>query len=145
MRRVSSATTETALESLQVELVDRFGVLPEPARRLFAVTRLKLLAQRLGVRRLDLGMETGRLEFADRSSVDPIAVIQLMQRQPQIYRMDGPSTLRIRKTLPAFDERLAFAETLCTTLMTKESTRPEPSAVPAPPVQPAGRRKKASR
>ncbi len=122
-KRVSSASTEDALDALQIELVDRFGLMPEPTKRLFAVTRLKLVAQRLGVRRLDLGPQTGRLEFSDRAQVDPIAVIQLIQRQPQIYRMDGPSMLRIRKTLPEFQERVDFAQTLCRTLLTKESTQ----------------------
>ncbi len=138
-KRVSSASTEEAVDALQIELVDRFGLLPEPAKRLFAVTRLKLLAQQLGVRRLDLGPQTGRLEFSDRAQVDPIAVIQLIQRQPHIYRMDGPSMLRIRKNLPEFQERMDFAQTLCRTLLTSEATQaPATPTIPATPSNKSG-------
>lgn len=118
-KRISGASTPEALDTLQVELVDRFGLLPPQTQRLFAVTRLKLLAQQLGVRRLDLGPDTGRIEFADRTTVDPFAVVQLMQREPSVYRLDGPNTIRIRKSLPEFEARVRFAESLCSTLLTK--------------------------
>jgi transcription-repair coupling factor (superfamily II helicase) len=116
-KRISGASTNDALDALQVELVNRFGALPTQTRRLFAVTRLKLMAQQLGVRRFDLGPETGRIEFADRTGVDPFAVIQLIQREPSVYRLDGPNMIRIRRHLPEFEARFQFAEKLCTGLL----------------------------
>ena len=59
-KRIASARDEDALRELQVEMVDRFGVLPDPARQLFAVTELKLEATRLGLRKLELGDKGGR-------------------------------------------------------------------------------------
>ncbi|MCP5183830.1 MAG: transcription-repair coupling factor [Pseudomonadales bacterium] len=111
-KRISSASSTEALENLQVELVDRFGKLPDAASRLFGVTRLKLKAQALGIRRLDIGPEAGRVEFGERTSVDPFAVIQLIQRQGTTYRLDGPHTLRTRRPLPEFADREAFADEL---------------------------------
>src|SRR3546814_19499281 len=65
-KRIASARDSEALRELQVEMIDRFGLLPEPAKNLFAVAELKLTATGLGIRKLDLGERGGRIEF-DRS------------------------------------------------------------------------------
>ena len=111
-KRISSARDEGELRELQVEMIDRFGLLPQPARQLFATAELKLQATRLGIRKLDLGESGGRLQFVDKPQVDPMAVIRLIQGQPRHYRMDGPDKLRITLELPDFDTRLKAARGL---------------------------------
>ena len=48
-RRLAAATDFDAVDSVIAELVDRYGPLPEPAERLVAVARLRLLARAHGV------------------------------------------------------------------------------------------------
>ncbi|MCF5946593.1 transcription-repair coupling factor, partial [Xanthomonas perforans] len=62
-KRISSARDPDALRELQVEMIDRFGLLPDPVKHLFAIAELKLQANALGVRKLDLGENGGRLVF----------------------------------------------------------------------------------
>ncbi|MDP1697613.1 MAG: transcription-repair coupling factor [Xanthomonadaceae bacterium] len=105
-KRIASARDSEALRELQVEMIDRFGLLPEPAKNLFAVAELKLGATELGIRKLDLGERGGRIEFDSQPNVDPMSVIRLIQSQPRHYRMDGPEKLRITLELPGASERL---------------------------------------
>jgi transcription-repair coupling factor (superfamily II helicase) len=111
-KRIASAKDEDALRELQVEMVDRFGVLPDPARQLFAVAELKLEATRLGLRKLELGPTGGRVLFLSQPNVDPMSVIRLIQSQPKVYAMDGPEKLRIRQDLPDASSRLRTARGL---------------------------------
>ena len=111
-KRISSARDEGELRELQVEMIDRFGLLPQPARQLFSIAELKLQATELGIRKLDLGEAGGRLQFVEQPRVDPMAVIRLIQGQPKHYRMDGPDKLRITLELPDFDTRLKAARGL---------------------------------
>ena len=111
-KRIASARDEDALRELQVEMVDRFGVLPEPAKQLFAVAELKLEATRLGIRKLELGEAGGRVHFLPKPNVDPMSVIRLIQSQPKTYSMDGPDKLRIRLPLPDAPSRLRTARGL---------------------------------
>ncbi len=111
-KRIASARDEAELRELQVEMIDRFGLLPEPARNLFATAELKLRADRLGIRLLDLGDSGGRLRFDAKPAIDPRALIRLIQGQPQHYRMDGPDTLRIRLDLTDGKARLDAARGL---------------------------------
>ena len=115
-KRISSARDPDRLRELQIEMVDRFGLLPDPAKLLFAVAELKLSATALGIRKFDLGPAGGRIQFVEKPSVDPMSVIRLIQGQPKHYRMDGPDKLRITLDLPDPAERIRAARGLLTTL-----------------------------
>jgi transcription-repair coupling factor (superfamily II helicase) len=101
-KRIASAAGRAALDDLQVELIDRFGLLPQPTKTLFSVTWLKLLAQTVGVSRLQAGPKGGSVEFSHSANVDPALLIDLISREPSRYRLDGPYKLRF--TWPQDDE-----------------------------------------
>lgn len=121
-KRISSATTHQQLDELQVEIIDRFGLLPEPLKRLFAVTALKLDSQALGITRIDLGAQRGKLEFSNQTSVDPIKIVNLVQREANTFKLEGASVLRIAQELEDFEARIQFANQLL------ERLRPEQTA-----------------
>ncbi len=111
-KRISGARDAHDLRELQVEMIDRFGLLPDPAKHLFAIAELKLQATELGVRKLDIGPTSGRLQFVEKPKVDPMAVIRMIQGQPNLYRMDGPDKLRLSLELPEPAARIAAARAL---------------------------------
>ncbi len=105
-KRIASARNEAALRELQVEMIDRFGLLPEPVKNLFEVAGLRLLAESIGITRLDFGPQGGRLEFAESTRANPAAVIQLIQQRSADFRLDGPQKLRILIQEESPEERL---------------------------------------
>lgn len=115
-KRISSARDSAALRELQVEMIDRFGLLPDPAKHLFAIAELKLQANELGIRKVDLGESGGRIVFEAKPNIDPMSVIQLIQKQSNLYSMDGPDKLRIKHPLPMPEDRFNAARALLTTL-----------------------------
>ena len=72
-KRIASARDADALRELQVEMVDRFGLLPEPVKQLFDVTALKLRATPMGIRKLEFGPAGGRVLFREKPEIDPMA------------------------------------------------------------------------
>jgi transcription-repair coupling factor (superfamily II helicase) len=115
-KRISSAPDVDELRELQVEMIDRFGLLPDPVKYLFATAELKLSADALGIRKLELGENGGRIVFDARPQVDPMTVIQMIQKQPRIYVMDGPDKLRIKLPLPEPADRFNAAKGLLAAL-----------------------------
>ena len=73
---------------------------------------MKLHATQIGIRKLDLGPSGGRLQFESKPDVDPMTVIQLIQKQPQHYAMDGPDKLRLKLDLPDAAARVQAAKGL---------------------------------
>ena len=111
-KRIANAENREQLDDLRSEIIDRFGGLPQSLRDLFAVTELKLKLEPLGIVRLDLGQRSGRLEFSSQPQVDPLAVVRLVQNEPNTYKLDGATLLRVKRTLQDFESRLAFANEL---------------------------------
>ncbi|PZQ10010.1 MAG: transcription-repair coupling factor [Rhodanobacter denitrificans] len=120
-KRIASATDDDQLRELQVEMIDRFGLLPEPVKHLFAVTSIKLAATPLGVRKLDLGANGGRIVFTAKPNLDPLTVIGLIQSQPRVFALDGQDKLRIKLELPGAAERVRTANELLAMLRGKPS------------------------
>ncbi|HEY5802094.1 MAG TPA: transcription-repair coupling factor [Lysobacter sp.] len=115
-KRISSARNVDELRELQVEMIDRFGLLPDAAKYLFAIAELKLQATSLGVRKLDLGEKGGRVQFVEKPNVDPLAIIKMIQGQPRLYQMDGPDKLKLKQELPDAAARLQAARGLLSVL-----------------------------
>jgi transcription-repair coupling factor (superfamily II helicase) len=68
------------------------------------------MATPLGIRKLDLGANGGRLTFRDKPDIDPMALIRLIQSQPRVYKLDGQDKLRITLDLPGAAERIRAAQ-----------------------------------
>ncbi|MGY3040646.1 transcription-repair coupling factor (superfamily II helicase) [Rhodanobacter sp. TND4EL1] len=109
-KRIASARSEDDLRDLQVEMIDRFGLLPDPTKQLFAVASLKLMATPLGIRKLDFGANGGRITFREKPEIDPMAIIKLIQQLPRVYKLDGQDKLKVILDLPGASERLRSAQ-----------------------------------
>ncbi len=123
-KRLAGCRDEDAVDALQVEMIDRFGLLPDAARNLLTVTRLKLRAKRLGLRKLEAGTAGGRLVFGADARVDPLQLVGLVQRDPELYTLDGGDRLRFRAVLPDVAARVAFLDKLFATLGADEAAAP---------------------
>ena len=108
-KRIASAADDDALRDLQVEMVDRFGLLPDAVKNLFAVTQLKLRATPLGIRKLELGANGGRILFRPKPNIDPATIIRMIQTLPKVYALDGQDKLRIKLQLEGVAERIRVA------------------------------------
>ncbi len=115
-KRIASARDSEQLKELQVEMIDRFGILPDPAKQLFATAEIKLEATPLGIRKLELGPNGGRIHFQAQPMIDPMSVIRMIQSQPKIYAMEGGDKLKIKLELPDAASRVRTAKALLTTL-----------------------------
>ncbi|ATO33644.1 Transcription-repair-coupling factor [Dickeya dianthicola] len=111
-KRIASAKNDNELDDLKAELIDRFGKLPDAARHLLQVAGLRQQAQTLGIKRIEGNDKGGFVEFSQHNRVDPTHLIGLLQRDPKIYRLDGPSRLKFIKDLGGYPQRLTFITTL---------------------------------
>lgn len=111
-KRIASAGNEAEVDELRVELIDRFGSLPDPARNLLNIAVLRLRAKTLGIKRFEGNERGGFVEFSDKNRVNPSYLISLLQKQPQVYRLDGPTKLKFTLDLNDRPKRLKFADEL---------------------------------
>jgi transcription-repair coupling factor (superfamily II helicase) len=104
-KKLASCDGEDGLDALREEIVDRFGRLPEPARMLIEVHRLRLAAARLGIKKIDASSEAILLTFVPKPPIEPARLIALIQRESTM-RLAGPDRLRIDRAAPDVEGRL---------------------------------------
>lgn len=117
-KRIASAVNEEDIESLQIEMIDRFGLLPEPLKRLFIISKIKLECESFGIHTVELGEEKGKLIFADSTAIDPMTIVSLVQNHNDTYQFEGTSSLLISQKLENFEDRVIFLKELIKTLTT---------------------------
>jgi len=115
-KRLSSTTDEDNLIRIQEELIDRFGKLPDPARTLIATHKLRLLGLPLGIQKIDASDGQINLQFKQNTTVDPMRLIELVQKQKHI-RFAGPDKLRIELQTSDVTERFEAVRTVLRSLV----------------------------
>ncbi|HSC82842.1 MAG TPA: transcription-repair coupling factor [Pseudomonas sp.] len=111
-KRIANAADEDGLKELQVEMIDRFGLLPEATKSLVRITLLKLQAEKLGIKKIDAGPQGGRIEFAADTCVDPMVLIKLIQSQPKRYKFEGATLFKFQVPMERPEERFNTLEAL---------------------------------
>ncbi|MES3008131.1 MAG: transcription-repair coupling factor [Pseudomonadota bacterium] len=121
-KRIAGAKTDDELTELQIEMIDRFGLLAEQTKLLFKLTSLRLRAQKMGISKIDANTVTGKLSFAQNTRVDPRSIVQLVQQQPRLYKLTGPAQLQFTHNAAAGDKRIEFINSMLGQLKMSAST-----------------------
>lgn len=106
-KRIATCTSSSELDELKVELIDRFGLLPSQTKNLMQIALFRLLTKPIGLKRIDVSDKGGYIDFTQNTRLDPGYLVHLMQTQPRLYRMDGPT--RLRFNLPSADATARFS------------------------------------
>jgi transcription-repair coupling factor (superfamily II helicase) len=111
-KRIASARDFDSLSELQVEMIDRFGLLEPATRHLFECAELRLMAQELGIVKIDMHDAGGVLVFGNKPNIDPFSIVQLIQRQPSTYSLQGAERLKITNKTETGQQRALFLRAL---------------------------------
>ena len=87
-------------------MIDRFGLLPQQTKHLFQIAEIRQKARAIGVRRVDFGETGGRIEFSEDTTANPVALLEMIQRHPSDYKLQGPHKLRLTFDEDSIDERM---------------------------------------
>ncbi len=110
-KRLANANNDDELDTLQEELIDRFGLLPEQGEALLACHRLRIMAKPLGIIKIDASDAAIQLQFNIKADLDPMKLVNLLQRDRRC-RMNGPDKLRVTAQFGNLAHRVEFVKTL---------------------------------
>ena len=96
-KRIASAKNSAELNDLQAEMIDRFGKFPEAIKNLLKTAEIKLLASRIGVKKIDLNHAGLSLHFKEDNAADPDKIIELINNDSGNYRLIGPNKFSVKK------------------------------------------------
>lgn len=116
-KRMANCTKDEQLDDMQSELIDRFGLLPDPARALLDSHRLRIAAKPLGIIRIDAHAENIQVQFKPDPPIDHAKIIQLIQSN-RAYSLAGPDRLKIQILMPDVKDRVLHVQKLIQSLQT---------------------------
>jgi transcription-repair coupling factor (superfamily II helicase) len=122
-KRIAQATKPEHLYDLQVEMIDRFGLLPDPVKHLFTAAALRLQARSMGIRKLEVGPAGGRIEFLPKPKIDMAELVRMIQKEAHSYSLPDSDKLRVHGEFESLDDRIGVAEDLLERLRTKDATQ----------------------
>jgi len=93
-KRIAGAKTPHELSELRVEMIDRFGLLPQACQNLFAIAELKLQTEPLGIQKITANTDAIKIEFSEKPKIDPQKIIDLIQANPKQYKLSGTNKLQ---------------------------------------------------
>lgn len=105
-KRISDATDIESLDQLQIEMIDRFGLLPDPAKNLFSITEIKLQLAPIGIKKLTANSKFIKVEFLEKNKLDPVKIIKLIQSRPNTFKLMNQSQLKIMMLEHPIDQRV---------------------------------------
>jgi len=111
-KRIAEAGSTTELDELKVEMIDRFGLLPAAAERLFDATQIRIAAAALGLVKLRVGARSATLDFGPKPNIEPIKLIRLIQTQPKTYKLEGQKRLHYYANLEDPVQRVTLVQGL---------------------------------
>lgn len=94
-KKLAGCKDLTAIKEFQIELIDRFGLLPDPAKNLVKIAEMKLQAKGLGISKIDATLKGAVIEFTTDTKVEPGYLIRLIQTKPQKFKLEGPQKLKV--------------------------------------------------
>ena len=104
-KRIANAANTAALNDIQIEMIDRFGLLPEAATALIQSTEIKLKSTELGIDKIEYGSAGGYISFKENPAFNPIKLVNLMQMQPHKYKLDREGKLHLLEEYEEFSQR----------------------------------------
>jgi len=109
-KRIASVKDSASMRELQVEMIDRFGLLPEQVNNLCRQTLLRLSLETIGVDRVDMNNKHGTMDFGRQTIVDPLKIVQLVQAEPHRYSLVKGTQLKFTIETETAEQRFATIE-----------------------------------
>jgi transcription-repair coupling factor (superfamily II helicase) len=98
-KRIASAKDDDELKELKIEMIDRFGLLPDQTKNLFESTSLRIFAEKFGVKKINIFDEKTEITLNNNSTIEAIKIINLIQKQPSIFQLKNQNTLIFNKEM----------------------------------------------
>ena len=99
-KRIASASSLEQLEELQVETIDRFGLLPDAAKHLFTIAELKLKAADCDIKSIEVGPTGGAVKFVENPQINIDNMMRVIAGSPKEYRFAGTESIHISREMP---------------------------------------------
>lgn len=92
-KKISNAQDAQQVDAVLIEMIDRFGMLPETVKNLCELQNLKIFCQALDINKLMANKQKATIKFNEQNCIDPARLIKLVQLFPNKYKLQGSTSI----------------------------------------------------
>lgn len=111
-RRIAIQETEEELEAFEVELVDRFGPMPDEVKHLLEVMSIKQYCRQANIEKIDAGAKGAVLTFRNNSFDNPGGLVAYISKQPGSAKLRADHKMVYTRSWEHPEDRLSGVHTL---------------------------------
>jgi len=115
-KRIASANNEEELKDLKIEMIDRFGLLPDSTSNLFESSSLKNYSNHIGVLKINIYDDKAEITLNEKNSIDTSKIINLIQTKPTQYQLKNQNTIVINESMEPDMSRISKISKLLSTI-----------------------------
>ena len=105
-KRISKARSKIEINGIKLELIDRFGDLPRQTKNLLLLAHLRNKASDLGINKIRIDKRYGRIFFDQSTSIATTNLINLIDSEPETFKMFTDQSLGFKGNFPHIDDRV---------------------------------------
>ncbi|HFC30067.1 MAG TPA: transcription-repair coupling factor, partial [Oceanospirillales bacterium] len=109
-KKLSQCEDKDQVRELRVELIDRFGLLPEQAKNLFDIKLLQLQSKQLDIKSISMNQHGGTVKFDTKNDEILRKLIMLIQTKYKDYKPAPNDAIRIQGNFPQAQQRFDAIE-----------------------------------
>ncbi len=93
-KKMAATKTQSELDTIQIEMVDRFGSTPDEVNYLFITTALRQRCDKLGIEKIIGNDKHCKFWIHSDNLIEAIRIVNLMQQHPDNFSMEGGSVIK---------------------------------------------------
>jgi len=105
-RRIAAQDTEQEINAFAVEMVDRFGPLPEEVKHLVEVMTIKQYCKTANIEKIEAGPKGAVLTFRGNAFDNPAGLVTFISKQPGSAKLRGDHKMVYTRSWDHPDDRL---------------------------------------
>jgi transcription-repair coupling factor (superfamily II helicase) len=111
-KRLSQSESIDDVNELRVELIDRFGLLPDQAKNLFEIKILQLKSKAFDIKNITINQHGGSVKFDTKDDNILRKLIYLIQTKHKQYKPMPNNAIRVVGDFPQSEQRFEAIEQL---------------------------------
>ncbi|MEH6477539.1 MAG: transcription-repair coupling factor, partial [Sneathiella sp.] len=106
-RRIAAQVTADEISAFSVELIDRFGPLPDEVKHLMEVMTIKQYCKTANIEKIDAGVKGAVMSFRNNSFDNPAGLVGFISKQPGSAKLRGDHKMVYTRSWADPEDRLS--------------------------------------
>ncbi|CAL4321923.1 transcription-repair coupling factor [Buchnera aphidicola] len=104
-KKISNCQTIKELKILKNKIFIKFGIIPNVVKNLFKIEKIRLIAKKIGIKRITFSEPKGKIDFFKKNSIDIENFFRILNSETETWEMNGKTSIFFKKK---FDKNINF-------------------------------------